>query len=126
MWLAIPLAHSHKHFPYLLARVPFPFFFPEFLSPSQEILPSFLYCPFIGIRHLLTNLGSKVCTTKPGVCVSSLILGQPDLGVQSSAFECTAATDIFATSLLLIYFFNPGKCQQNVLIKYYEEILIYF
>lgn len=59
------------------------------------ILRSRLLCRLstYGSRLLLINsfkFGSKVCTTKAGVCEDPLIWRQLDLGVQSLAFVSTA------------------------------------
>jgi hypothetical protein len=54
------------------------------------------------------KLRNKVFTTKARVCGNSLVLGQPDLGVQNLAFEYTAA---------------PGQPPRGF-IKYWFQILI--
>ena len=71
------------------------FFFPEFLSPSQEVPPISLYCPITGFSLLLgAGGGGKVCTTKAAISENLLILEQPDLGEENLAFEYMTAPDL--------------------------------
>ena len=63
-------------------------------SPITKV-PSTLFSLVIGCSHFYLigdfKLRNKVFTTKARVCGNSLVLGQPDLGVQNLAFEYTAA-----------------------------------
>ena len=49
----------------------------------------------------MENLGSKVYTTKAGICEDLLILEQPGLEIQYLAFEYTVAQDQPIIALVL-------------------------
>lgn len=63
------------------------------LGLTQSSSPAFLYLlPSHGLQPFIDHL-TQLGTTKAGIHENSLVLRQPDLGVQTLAFEYKASTD---------------------------------